>query len=320
MRRLASVADVELEMKRILSRDPSELFQAAWYLISTGGKRLRPRLLLSFNEVFGGDSERAIRAAASVELLHNFTLIHDDIMDKDETRHGVPTTHVKFGEPIAILAGDVLQSESQHEMARAVEGLPMRRAMAILESHAAITTDIARGQTLDMRSEVMDYREVGLRFYYGMIKLKTAVLFAHACWTGAYLAGASGKPASAARSFGLNLGMAFQMADDILGLVGDPHVTGKPVGSDVRNGKKTLPILIAIKNLSGSDRGSLLEKLKARDPSAVDLIVKGGGIEQTRSFMLKFKTQAESALRSMPNGPALEEVRALLSSAVVREK
>ncbi len=317
---MASVADVELEMKRVLSQDPSELFQAAWYLISTGGKRLRPRLLLAFNDVFGGDPERAIRAAASVEMLHNFTLIHDDIMDRDETRHGVPTTHVKFGEPIAILAGDVLQSESQLEMARAVEGLPMRRAMAVLKRHAIITTDIARGQTLDMRSELMDYDGVGVRFYYDMIRLKTAVLFAHACWTGAYLAGASSKFADAAKSFGLNLGMAFQMADDILGLVGDPQVTGKPVGSDVRNGKKTLPILIAIKNLRGSERGSLLEKLKARDPSAVDLIVKGGGIEETRSSMSKFKRQAESALQSMPSGPALDEVRALLSSAVVREK
>jgi geranylgeranyl diphosphate synthase type I len=317
---LADVADVEREIKEVLSRDPSELFQAAWYLISTGGKRLRPRLLLAFSDLFQGDPEVAIKAAASVEMLHNFTLIHDDIMDRDETRHGVPTTHVKFGEPLAILAGDVLQSESQLEMARAAEGLSRRRAMVLLEKHASITTDIARGQTLDMRSEDMDYLQVGPRFYYHMIRLKTAVLFAHACWTGAYIAGAGERFSEKAKSFGLNLGMAFQMADDILGLVGDPRVTGKPTGSDVRNGKKTMPILVALKNLSGPDRVQLLEKLKARDPSAIDLIVKGSGIDYTKNYMLRFRSKAEAALKGMPRGPALEEISKLLDSAVVREK
>ncbi|MGC8631230.1 MAG: polyprenyl synthetase family protein [Thermoprotei archaeon] len=317
---MPGIEDVEREIKIVLRGEPEILFDAANYLISTGGKRLRPRLLLTFNDALGGNHEQAIKAAASIEMLHNFTLIHDDIMDKDETRHGVPTTHVKYGEAIAILAGDVLQSQSQMEMARATEGLPKNKARHLLERHAHISTEIARGQTLDMTFEDLPYEKFNSKLYYSMIRLKTAVLFSHACWVGAYLADASSSLANKAATFGLNLGMAFQMADDILGLVGDPSITGKPVGSDVRNGKKTMPIIIALSKLSGEKRLKVLNMLKEEDISVIDDIVEIGGIDDTKLLMNQFYQKAESVLSAFPKSTQIEDLRALLSSSVVREK
>jgi len=315
-----NIKDVEAEIAEVLSGQPSILFEAASYLISSGGKRLRPRLLLAFNRMFGGDRESAVRAAASIEMLHNFTLIHDDIMDKDETRHGVPTTHVKFGDAIAILAGDVLQSESQMEMARAAQVLPSQKARHLLGVHAHISTEIAKGQTMDMQFEGMRYEAFTPKLYFSMIRLKTAILFSHSCWVGAYLAGAQARSAKAAAAFGMDLGMAFQMADDILGLVGDPSVTGKPVGSDVRNGKKTMPILLAVRNARGQEREKLLSLLEKRDPSATDIIVKAGGIDATRDLMERYRLRAESQLSSLPDNGAREELKELLYSSLVREK
>lgn len=311
--------EVEEEIARDLDREPRKLFDAAFYMISKGGKRLRPRLLVAFALMFSGERERMVNAAASVEMLHNFTLIHDDIMDRDELRHGVPTTHVEYGEPMAILAGDLLQAESGREMALAAVGMPSKRAVTLMNRHSAVTTEIARGQAMDMAFEGLDYSEVGIRDYYNMIALKTAVLFQHSCWVGAYLAGARALEAQKAARFGWNLGMAFQMADDMLGIKGDPKVTGKPSGSDVRNGKKTMPILLAIRG-AGKGRARLLALLRQRDPQAIPLLEEFGGIQRTMSVMERFKSRAEAELSSFHESPEKQELLSLLERSVFREK
>ncbi|MDF1513431.1 MAG: polyprenyl synthetase family protein [Anaerolineae bacterium] len=207
-----------------------------------GGKRLRPLLLLLCCEAVGGQWQLALPAAIAVELLHNFTLIHDDIEDRDELRHGQSTLWYLWGIPQAINAGDSLYALSYKAL------LSLNRdkvkIMHILECIKAYTETIitiTEGQCLDISFETRQH--VNESDYMTMISGKTAKLFGLSCELGGIIGGAPQETQQHLKAFGTALGMAFQMQDDILGLWGDPNSTGKPVGSDLVKGKKTLPII-----------------------------------------------------------------------------
>ena len=206
------------------------------------GKHLRPVFLLLACESQGGDWRRVLPAAAAVELLHNFSLIHDDIEDHDATRRGRATLWTLWGAAQAINAGDTLFAIACHALAglRAT-GLD---AGCILEAQSRFNVAVIRlteGQCLDISFETLE--TVPEETYLRMVGGKTATLLGHSCELGGLLAGAAADRVTALQSFGYNLGMAFQMQDDLLGLWGDPARTGKPVGADLRRYKKTLPIL-----------------------------------------------------------------------------
>lgn len=206
------------------------------------GKRLRPVFLLLACEAQSGDWQQALPAAAAIELLHNFTLIHDDIEDCDRTRRGRPTLWTVWGESQAINAGDALFALAYRSMINLhTTSLLPELILRVVAQYTEAILQITEGQCLDLSFETE--QEIIEATYLTMIRNKTAVLIGLACELGGMIAGASPAAITALREFGESLGMAFQMQDDLLGLWGKPEQTGKPVGSDLRNRKKSLPIL-----------------------------------------------------------------------------
>ncbi|MCY4252535.1 MAG: polyprenyl synthetase family protein, partial [Thaumarchaeota archaeon] len=243
-------AAVNARLRRASRGRPHALYRAAHHLIASGGKRLRPHLALECCEMLGGARAAAMPAAAAIEMVHNFTLVHDDIMDNDPVRHGVSTVHSRFGLPVAILAGDVLFSGAFAQVSS--PSLDERTRARLLGALAPACVRVCEGQMMDIAMAAR--RGMPARAeYVEMVEKKTSALFEAACAMGAISAGASERDVRAVSRFGRSLGVAFQITDDIIGAMGDPGVSKKPVGNDIREGKKSLPILLALRSARGAD-------------------------------------------------------------------
>jgi geranylgeranyl diphosphate synthase type I len=209
------------------------------------GKHLRPILCLLACQATGGDPDQALPAAAAIELVHNFSLVHDDIEDNSPLRRGRPTVWKVWGVPQAINAGDALFALAHLAMQRlANRGVPPQRVLTALEILDQACLALTEGQHLDLSFE--SRLDVDVEQYLAMIRGKTAALFSAAAQLGALVAGSDPASIARCRRFGQNLGLAFQIVDDILGIWGDPQVTGKPAADDIRQRKKTLPIVRAL--------------------------------------------------------------------------
>lgn len=220
-------------------KEPKELYLPIKYSLELGGKRLRPALLLLANDLFGGLPENAINAALAIEIFHNFTLVHDDIMDNAPLRRNNPTVYKKWNANIAILSGDVMFVNSIQFLAKSN---PVY-LVEILDLFNTTAIEVCEGQQLDMNFEKLD--TVTIDEYINMIELKTAVLLASSLKIGAVLANANQEDANHIYEFGKNLGVAFQLMDDILDLYGDSKKFGKQIGGDVLANKKTYLLLKA---------------------------------------------------------------------------
>jgi len=210
-----------------------------------GGKRLRPVLCLLACQATGGDPDQALPAAAAIELVHNFSLVHDDIEDRSHLRRGRPTVWKVWGVSQAINVGDGLFALAHLAMQRLADrGVPAGRVLTALEILDQACLALTEGQHLDLSFEAR--LDVGVDEYLSMIHGKTAALFGAAAQLGALIAGSNHESTTRYRRFGQNLGLAFQIVDDVLGIWGDPQVTGKPAASDIQQRKKTLPIVRAL--------------------------------------------------------------------------
>lgn len=286
-----------------------------------GGKRLRPIFCLLSCEACGGDWEQALPAAAAVELLHNFSLIHDDIEDRDTLRRGRPTVWALWGAPQAINAGDALFILAHRALLRLADrGLPAERVTEACRvfNHAGL--QLTQGQYLDIRFE--QEAQVTTEAYLHMIEGKTAALLAAACELGALVAGAEAHQRAHLRAFGRHVGLAFQIEDDILGIWGDPQETGKPVGSDLRSRKKTLPILHGMQHsaplremLAGTD-------LTPEDVERAIAWLEAAGSREFAEGQARMHTQqALSELGSADlRWPAVEALRHLAASLLGRTR
>jgi len=239
----------ELERIREDIKWPTDLVESAFHLIKGGGKRIRPFLLMVTSKMFGVPYNVSLPAAVSIELLHNFTLIHDDITDRDRVRRGLPTTHVIYGEPIALVAGDFLFSHLYYYLINTYTSLgkPPSLIIKIVSSLSEATDNICKGQVMDLLPHKYISSEEN---YMKMVYLKTASLIETAVYIGGLLGGVSPETLSKLRKYGKNIGVAFQIADDILGVFGESSRTGKPVGNDIRMGKKTLLVLYALSKMN----------------------------------------------------------------------
>ena len=220
-------------------KEPKELYLPIKYSLELGGKRLRPALLLLANDLFGGKTEHAINAALAIEIFHNFTLVHDDIMDNAPLRRNNPTVYKKWNTNIAILSGDVMFVNAIQFLAKSNPTY----LVEILNIFNTTAIEVCEGQQLDMNFEKLN--NVTIDQYINMIELKTAVLLAASLKIGAVLAHAKPEDANHIYEFGKNLGIAFQLMDDILDLYGDPKKFGKQIGGDVLANKKTYLLLKA---------------------------------------------------------------------------
>ena len=303
-----------------LKGNPKKLYDAAGHLIVNGGKRLRPYMAIRSCQILKGKVSNAMPAASAVEMVHNFSLVHDDIMDNDEMRHGVPTVHKKFGTSIAILAGDVLFSKAFQIITDSK--LSPIATTQLVSRLAKACVDICEGQLLDVK--MAEEKKIPSQAeYITMIGKKTAALFDVSCAMGAICATNKVKDISNLSSFGRNLGIAFQITDDLIGVMGDPKITKKPVGNDLREGKKSLPILMAIKSAKGNDKKIILKafgnsKISRKDLSkAVDVIRSLGIEESVREQALKYAEKAEKSLVNY-SGSAKTELISLLDFVVKR--
>ncbi len=228
---------------------PAELYEPISYTILQSGKRLRPMLCLLANEMFGGNTEEALWPALALETFHNFTLIHDDIMDQASLRRGKPTVYQKWNPNIAILSGDAMLAMAFQFALKAKNGTQVAQLLG------KVAREVCEGQQLDLNYETQ--KTVGIDDYLEMIRLKTAVLLATALQMGATVAGANDIDIQHIYDFGIAIGMSFQLQDDILDLYSDVEVFGKRHGGDIADNKKTYLYLKALELASEKDRKRL---------------------------------------------------------------
>ena len=318
---------VEREIDRWVPPElkPEVLAKATRHLIEAGGKRLRPCLVLTACEAVGGKPEDAIETAAALELLHNFTLIHDDIMDRDEFRRNVKTVHVLWGEPVAIIAGDALFAKVFEAVSANARRLKLggERVVELFDTISKASFEICQGQALDMLFEKRE--DVDEEEYMEMVRGKTGALTEASTKVGGLLG--SGKPeqVEALASYGRLIGIAFQMQDDVLGVSGKQEKFGKPIGSDIREGKRTLIIVRALATAPEKGRATLLRALGKHDASkrdieaAIDVLRESGAIDYVSERARKFVAEAKSKLEPLPKSRAKEALLALADFVVGRE-
>ncbi len=279
---------------------PQGLYEAGRHLVDAGGKRLRPSMLILAAETVEGDQKVVLPAAVSVELVHNFTLIHDDIMDHAETRRGRPAVHVKWDESGAILAGDTLYSKAFQILASTKTD--PGSVVASMEMMARTCTAICEGQWLDMEFETKD--RVSEDEYLEMIEKKTGVLYGAASWVGATLSGAPEEQVKGLEEFGRLVGMGFQIYDDVLDLTAPPEVLGKPRGGDLVEGKKTLIMIHAM------ERGVMPEVLGKKNATteeieaALSVLEESGSIDYARTKAASLVEQGKRALDVLEDSKA----------------
>jgi geranylgeranyl diphosphate synthase type II len=239
--------------------EPSNLYDPLRYFLALGGKRVRPALTLMATEVFGVSSIKSLNAALAVEVFHNFSLIHDDIMDEAPLRRNKQTVHERWGNSVAILSGDVLLVKAYELLAKQ----EARHLADLLNLFNKTAVEVCEGQQMDMDFESRS--DVTIPEYIEMIRLKTSVLLGCALELGAIIADASQEDRQHLNAFGQNIGIAFQIQDDILDLFADPEKFGKQVGGDVIANKKTLLNLKALEMASGEQLMELHNLATERD-------------------------------------------------------
>jgi geranylgeranyl diphosphate synthase type I len=279
---------------------PRELYSAGRHLVDAGGKRLRPCMLLLAAEAVGGDPKGVVPAAVSIELVHNFTLIHDDIMDNASTRRGRPAVHVKWDEAGAILAGDTLYSKAFEILTEAEAG--PEDMVASVKMLARTCAAICEGQWLDMEFERRE--EVTEAEYLEMVEKKTAVLYGAAAWIGSRLVGGSDEEVEGLERFGRLVGMAFQIQDDVLDLTAPAEILGKPRGGDLAEGKKTLIMIDAISK--GVDIPIFAKKNASTEEieAALAILRASGSIDYARKRAVRLVEEGKDALGVLADSEA----------------
>lgn len=325
MEKVRRAIDAELRRIRAEKSFPLDLYEATFHLLLSGGKRIRPFLTVKTAQMFDSEFDAALPPAVAVELLHNFTLIHDDIMDRDEFRRGVPTTHVIWGDPTAIAAGDalfsLLFSYVVSEMRRRrIDPSVIVSAVEILSKGAET---ICGGQIMDLLAEKYVSTESE---YIEMVYMKTATLFRLSSMLGGIVGGADETQKKHLDSFGRNIGISFQIVDDVLGIMGRPEVTGKPVGSDLKQGKNTLILIHALKNSSENGKmviSSVFGNKEAKPvevEGAIDLILNLGSVDFARRMAKQYMEEAIDSLRKLPKNVHRDSIESLACFIYARER
>ena len=288
------------EITKISLTVPHKLYEPVSYSLMIGGKRIRPALMLHAASILDGSPDKVLPAAMAIEIFHNFTLLHDDIMDQAELRRGLPTVHRKYSENVAILSGDAMSILAFKYLAR-VNSDQLQELLSLFSQTAL---EVCEGQQLDMDFETRELVTVGE--YLEMIRLKTAVLIACSLRIGALLANAGQFDSDLLYEYGINVGLAFQLQDDWLDVYGDPDIFGKKQGGDICANKKTFLLL---KAAEACDTATLLELNHWLTKSDFDPQQKIGVItaiyektrvsEATRNLMQSYYEKAMMALERM---------------------
>lgn len=288
---------IENAIPQIAYREnPANLYEPIKYIMSLGGKRIRPVMVLMAAELFTEEVNKALDVALAIETFHNFTLVHDDIMDNAPLRRGQQTVHEKWGVNNAILSGDVMMVESNKHLSK----VDISVLKPVLDTFNQTAQGVCEGQQLDMEFETRD--DVSIEEYIEMIRLKTAVLLGGAMKLGAIVGGADKENAELLYQFGENLGVAFQLQDDILDVYGDPEKFGKQVGGDIISNKKTFLHLKAKSLINAEERDILLGEHPTTEQkvTAVTALYNNYAIKElSNTEMEKYLAKAYKALNAL---------------------
>ena len=308
------MAAVDALIRRRLASDVVLVNQVAEYIIGAGGKRLRPMLLLLAAGALGHRGADAHQLAAVVEFIHTSTLLHDDVVDESDLRRGRRTANAVWGNAASVLVGDFLYSRSFQLMVE-LERMDVQRILA------DTTNTIAEGEVLQLlHVRNPDTDEAA---YLRVIERKTAILFAAATRLGALLAGADAAAQQALHDYGLHLGYAFQIADDVLDYASDAATMGKNLGDDLAEGKMTLPLIHAMAHANAATRAELRRIVEDGDldgmPAVLAAIERSGGLDYSRARARAYARDAEAALAGLGENPHLAALRGLAAYAVGRD-
>ena len=301
-------------------REPYGLYEPIEYILNLGGKRLRPMLAVLASQIFNGNKEDVIPAALALEVFHNFTLLHDDVMDKADMRRGHPTVHTKWNENTAILSGDQMMIEAYKQLAL----LPDDKLPQVLRWFNEMATAICEGQQYDIDFE--SSTTVAISDYLMMIEKKTALLLAYSLRIGAYIAGASEQEQEALFQYGRHIGIAFQIQDDVLDVYGDPSNFGKAIGGDICCNKKTFLLLTALDIADAESKASLLQWLitsnnNAEKIQAVTALYTQLGVREIGEAVMEDHTaQALAQLELLPQNEYTNQLRVLAEKLATRKR
>ena len=301
-------------------RQPYGLYEPIEYTLAAGGKRVRPQLAMIASHMFGGQDQDVLPAALALEIFHNFTLLHDDVMDHAEVRRGRPTVHIKWNENTAILSGDQMLIEAYKILAQ----VPADKLSKVLQLFNKMATEICEGQQYDVDFESQEH--VAIDDYLLMIRLKTSVLLATALQMGAYIAGADEQAQDALYQFGVHIGLAFQIQDDILDVWGDPATFGKAIGGDIACNKKTFVTLTALQLADEDSRHALHTWLSQTMQDNVEKIAAVTAIynrlevrAECEKRVVELTQQALAYLSTLPQNAAADQLRQLADKLNTRK-
>jgi len=310
---VAEMHEVDRAIQDRLRSDVALVNQISHYIISAGGKRIRPRLVLLFANALGFHGPERHTLAAIVEFIHTATLLHDDVVDESSLRRGRSTANALFGNAASVLVGDFLYS-------RAFQMMVSVNRMRVLDVLADATNVIAEGEVLQLMN--MHDPDLSVEDYLRVIRYKTAKLFEASARLGAVLADASPAVEDACAAYGRSLGTAFQLVDDLLDYEGDTHALGKNVGDDLREGKPTLPLLIAMERGSPQERAlirhAIEEGEQARLADIVEIVRRTGALQATREAARTEAVKARECLSSLPPSTHREALLQLCVQSVDR--
>ena len=310
---------VEACLNSELDSDVRSVYDLSRHVLNAGGKRLRPAMvaLAARAVLFDADAQRIAAVGAAVEFVHMATLIHDDVVDNTATRRGKPTANAVFGNGVAVLSGDYI-------LARAMRLLAIDGDLRIIRTVSDITIEMSEGEVMEISAT--GRADLSLPDYLEILRKKTATFVEGCCRCGAILAGADEQTERALSEYGYHLGMAFQLADDLLDYIGDPLITGKPCGSDLRDGRATMPFLAALDLATRTEKETLLsafgntELNEVNFTAARDLMAHYGTFDHTREAARLHVEQAAQALCLLPPSTARDCFHLLTDYVVQRDR
>ncbi len=315
--------NVEARMNADLGSDVRTVYSLTRHILNAGGKRLRPAMVAlaarASVTVEGSqvNEERLATVGAAVEFVHMATLVHDDVVDNTATRRGKPTANAVFGNGVAVLSGDYI-------LARAMRLLAIDGDLRVIRTVSEITVEMSEGEVMEISAT--GRADLSQPDYFEILRKKTAVFVEGCCRCGAIVAGADEQTETALADYGYRLGMAFQIADDLLDYTGDPEITGKPRGSDLRDGRATLPFLLALEAVTENERAELMAAFgnsnldDANVLKMCDLISRYGCFDRTRDVAQDQVEKAEAALSLVAPSPARDCFMALTEYVVQRDR
>jgi len=318
------ISEIELNMLQIMPNvEPASVYSLCWDFLNRGGKRVRPYLMLTMIEAFNEDYKKGLELASGIEIFHNFTLIHDDIEDGSELRRGKPCIHIMHGIPLAINAGDgmfvhVLKAIS-------ISKIPCEKKEKIMEYMTHGFIQVLNGQGYELGWIQNNEWNLTEEDYFKMAIGKTGELISTSAKVGAYIGGASNEEVLEMESFGIEIGLAFQIQDDVLNLVGEEEKYKKEIGGDIREGKRTLIVIDALKKLKDKEKNELINILSAKENTkeeieyAIKLMKETGSIDYAKKYAEGLVEKAKKRLIIVKNNEKRKELEILADMFVKRD-